>query len=289
MIERTGCSQCQDRLKTTYIILFVFLAFTSAAIAGDNDTPTLVLYAFAAEGQLLSESMEINHTDTVLGRPVHRGTLSGQDIILAESGVGMTNAAMTGQKLIDKYSPARLVFSGIAGGIDSAVNIGDIVVCDRWVTHDYGYHGPDSFQVSRIDIYDPGRDSIIEQTFFAVDSALLATAGLLDPVKLNFDKIGDRIPRLIVGGAGASGNSFIDNAAKRLWLFDHLEARTVDMESAAVAQVCTVNGLPFIIFRSASDLAGGAKTETATAQLRQFFRVAAANSATVVMAFLNTL
>jgi len=61
------------------------------------------------------------------------------------------------------------------------------------------------------------------------------------------------------------------------------------MESAAVAQVCVVNGLAFIIFRSASDLAGGSGSETAREEMGQFLEIAAVNSSTLVMQLLRSL
>jgi len=64
---------------------------------------------------------------------------------------------------------------------------------------------------------------------------------------------------------------------------------TTDMESSSVAQVCIANGIPFIVFRSASDLAGGSGSETAGAELESFFKVAADNSSKVVMEFLKRL
>ena len=66
-----------------------------------------------------------------------------------------------------------------------------------------------------------------------------------------FDGLGPRVPRLIIGEVGVSGNSFIDNVEKRLWLSSSFHALVTDMESASVAQVSPVNGIPFIIFRSA--------------------------------------
>jgi len=250
---------------------------------------TLVLYAFPAEGELLARKIAIERIDTVLGRPVHIGTIYDRNIVLAESGVGLTNAAMTTQTLLDRYHPLRVIFTGIAGAIDTSVHIGDIVVCDRWITHDYGYYGPNDFEPGAIEIYSAAHDSITAFPCFMIDSALFAHAIALTEAAPALDAIGERLPSLLVGGAGVSGNSFIDNRNKRHWLSFTFEARVTDMESAAVAQVCTANGVPYIVFRSASDLAGGSGSATAREELDKFFKVAARNSARVVLDYIEML
>lgn len=249
----------------------------------------LILYAFDAEGELLSQQMTITDSVTTLGRVTYLGQLSGKEIILAESGVGMTNAAMSAQYLIDRFHPKAVVFSGIAGAIDTSVQIGDIVVCGDWITHDYGYYGGEGFRPSAIEYFDEKADTLTISRSFGVDSLLLSVAGRLSSERVTLDKIGERTPSLLVGGTGVSGNSFIDSREKRLWLNQEFAALVTDMESSAVAQVCAVNGLPFIIFRSASDLAGGSGSETAREELGQFFEIAARNSSTVVMMFLQSL
>ena len=251
--------------------------------------PYLLLYAFDAEGQLLKAQMTIADSSRILGRWVYHGGLSGKDVVLAESGIGMTNAAMTTQAMLDRYHPKAVIFSGIAGGIDSSVHIGDITVCRTWHQHDYGYYGKDGFQVSGIGVYDPGTDSVGRTGEYTVDGALLAAAERLASGDVELTKIGDRTPRLIVGGAGVTGNAFIDSREKRLWLSETFHALVTDMESSAVAHVCIVNDIPYIIFRSASDLAGGSGSETADAELEQFFTIAADNSSGVVVKFLNGL
>jgi len=92
-------------------------------------------------------------------------------------------------------------------------------------------------------------------------------------------------PRVVVGGRGVSGPTFVDNAAYREWVWQTFHADALDMETAAVATVAYVNRVPFIAFRSLSDLAGGgAKNEVAA-----FFGLAAANSAAVVLSYLRAL
>ena len=276
-------------MKTKSILFLAILIFAANVIQAEQPNPYLIIYAFSTEGQLLAKEMTVDSTAKILGRTVHIGKLSGKDIILAESGVGMTNAAMTVQGLIDRFHPRAVIFTGIAGGIDSTVHIGDIVVCRKWATHDYGYWGAEGFKPSPPDVYMPEADSVIEMTYLMTDSTLFDKAAGLAVDTFNFDSIGTHIPRVKVGGVGVSGNAFIDNVEKRDWLSSNFGALVTDMESAALAQVCTINGVPFIIFRSASDLAGGSGSATARTEIRQFFKVAAVNSAKVVKEYLKHL
>jgi len=274
-------------LRLLGILTLLFLVHCQTSDKGSSSY--LILYAFEAEGVLLSQQMTITDSLTTLGRTTYIGQLSGKDIVLAESGVGMTNAAMSAQHLIDQFDPKAVIFSGIAGAIDTAVHIGDIVICSDWITHDYGYYGKEGFRPSAIQYFDNSADSLTTSVNFTVDPVLLHAANRLANEELTLEGIGDRTPRLLVGGTGVSGNSFIDRQEKRLWLSEQFSAMVTDMESSAVAQVCVVNGLPFIIFRSASDLAGGSGSETARAEMGQFFEIAADNSSTLVMKFLRSL
>jgi len=255
----------------------------------ETPKPYLILYAFEAEGRLLAGQMEIRDSVRLLGRMVYEGTLSGKDVVLAESGVGMNNTSMTVQHMIDVYYPEAVIFTGIAGAVDTTVHIGDIVVCRSWREHDYGYWGKDGFLPTPQGIFNPLTDSVTQTTEYLADSALLAVAADLPNRPIELADIGDRKPNITVGGVGVSGNAFIDSREKRLWLNETFNALITDMESSAVGQVCTVNGLPYIVFRSASDLAGGSGSETADSELEQFFRVAADNSSRLVMEFLSDL
>jgi adenosylhomocysteine nucleosidase len=275
--------------KYNLIAVLTILLLPGCISKTQPSRPYLILYAFEAEGKLLAAQMEVQRTDTLLGRAALTGRLSGKEIVLAESGVGMTNAAMTTQILIDRFNPKGVIFTGIAGAIDTSIRIGDIGICRRWHTHDYGYHGKDGFKVNGIHTYNGAADSIMSMSYFETDSLFFAKAGELTGEDLSFEKIGDREPKLFVGGAGVSGNCFIDSREKRIWLQAKFDALITDMESAAVGQVCTANDIPFIVFRSASDLAGGSGSETAGDELERFFKIAADNSSKVVMEFISDL
>ncbi len=93
-------------------------------------------------------------------------------------------------------------------------------------------------------------------------------------------------PRIVVGGRGVSGTAFLANAAYRSYLFEQLQAQTVDMETASLAHVAYVNGIPYIAFRSLSDLAGA---EEFNADVGALFAsgLAESNESAVTLAFLE--
>ena len=282
---------CDKTILRRLLLLATCLIVLIAGCSTDCPTvrPYLILYAFDAEGELIGGQVTIEKSEKHLGRTVLTGKLCGRNIVLAESGVGMTNAAMTAQKMIDTYHPKGVIFTGIAGAIDSSVHIGDIVVCHTWVQHDYGYIGAEGFAPSQPWTYLPAVDSVARPAAFFADSIWLAAAAQIAAADLGLKTIGERVPKLVVAGAGASGNTFIDSREKRQWLSESFAALIVDMESAAVAQVCAVNDIPFIAFRSASDLAGGSGSASAQGELNEFFQVAADNSSSVVMKFLEMI
>ena len=201
----------------------------------------------------------------------------------------MTNAAMATQMLLDRFHPRMVLFTGIAGAIDTSVHIGDIVVPDRWREHDYGYYGKNGLEPRGIEVRLPGWDSTEHIESFATDSGLLAMVRRINADSLGLKPIDGRVPRLTIGGVGVTGNQFIDSKEEREWQTLHFKSLTTDMESVAVAQVCAVEGVPFLIFRSASDLAGGSGSATARKEIAQFFKVAAWNSYAVLSRFLQLM
>ncbi len=270
------------------LILFA-LALLRCQVQNQSSRPYLILYALDIEGQVLQAKMSVQTDQRILGRPVTRGKISGIDVVLAESGVGLTNAAMITQKLIDIYLPKGVLFTGIAGAIDENIRIGDIVVCESWATHDYFHHWAAEMHPYGIRIYSPQENSIVRKMFFSVDDSLFKTVEKIARDEISFKKIGESTPKLIVGGIGVSGNAFVDNAEKRIWLNKNFNALITDKESSAVAQVCFVNGVPFIVFRSASDLAGGSGPSSARSELEEFSKVAAINSSILLIKLLESL
>lgn len=268
------------------VLFFVFACFIQSH-AQDKGRIAL-MYAFDQEGALLRNKLNLQDSLFVRGKIFWIGKLQNKEVVIVNSGVGMTNAAMTTQLLIDKYNPKEIIFTGICGGIDSANHIGDIVIPESWVTHDYGYYGKDGFLPDSIYVVLPDKDKEVGVLFFKADKTLLEKAKSAT-LSLKLKLVRDRIPQVKVGGKGTSGNSFIDQKEKREFLKQEFDAQIVDMESAAVVQVANVNGIPVLVVRSCSDLAGGSGSATASDEIKEFFKVAADNSANFVLELLKNL
>jgi adenosylhomocysteine nucleosidase len=307
-------------MRTRSLTVFLYLPLAllmgiSAPSAARTSAPatdrTAILCAFEPEWTALVALVKHPQSHTVDGVRVVSGTLEGQSVVLMLSGVSMVNAAMNTQFLIDHFPIKRIVFSGIAGGVDPALSIGDVIVPERWVeslevtlaraTPDgfkapawmtgitglpgYGMMLPHGVRVGSAHHPEEYRNA------FAVDPALFALArSAVGGFALKNCTVTqaclDQAPKVVIGGTGVSAPAFVDNKEYREYLYTTFHAGVTDMESAAVAQVAFHNEVPFIVFRSVSDLAGG---DASTNQMNTFMQLAADNSASVVTAFMRAL
>ena len=270
-----------------------------------------IMSAFDAEWRALQAATEITGKQVVNNRTLYFGRLRGHDVVLLLSGFSMVNAAMTTQALLDRVPVRAIVFSGIAGGVNPGLNVGDVTVPAQWGNYQeqlFARETPQGFVPSRTTtafggygmMFPQGTsvtarhappDSLERRFWFPVDSLALGIARTIAgrfTLKrcVQADRCLDHTPKLVVGGNGVSGPTFVDNAAYREWVWRTFRADALDMESSAVAVVAYENRVPFIAFRSLSDLAGG---NEAPNEARIFGRLASENSAAVVMAFLDAL
>lgn len=296
-------------LKTLAAAWFALAAAFAHAAPWLDETPRVaVISAFQPELTLLLARVEQARKHQANGVEFTTGTLQGKPVVLFLSGISMTNAAMTTQLALDRFKVTHLVVSGIAGGVNPGLNIGDVTVAKRWgqylevlaarETAPGKYQAPPWMKDATlpnfglwhprpVEVRSAGRTGTERKFWFDADPALLAVAAQLKDVKLERCDTGNscltRAPKLALGGAGVSGAAFVDNAALREYAFKTFEANVLDMETAAIAHVAYANGVPYIAFRSLSDLAGGGEGAN---EMGTFLKIAADNSARVLLAFL---
>ncbi|PZX17681.1 adenosylhomocysteine nucleosidase [Palleronia aestuarii] len=293
------------------LVTALLLAPVPLAAQVIDDTPRIaVMSAFAPEWNVLQQGIEKAETHTINGNDFIAGTLEGKDVLLVLSGVSMVNAAMNTQIALDRFTVDRIVFSGIAGGVDPAYDIGDVIVPARWGEYldaIMARETADGFEippwmssaypnlgmrfVRNQTVLREGLSEPESRFWFPVDPDMLGTAQevaarVVLPDCAEDGSCLEATPEIVVGGNGVSGAAFVDNAELRTWALEAFEARVLDMESAAVAHVAYANDVPFIAFRSLSDLAGGGEGAN---EMETFMDLAATNSATVMRAFLAAL
>lgn len=239
--------------------VILFAAFLIFMVSGAARAATGVIGAMDEEISFIKKSMSVKGTSTVAGRVFYSGKLQGQDIVLVKSEIGKVNAAMTAQILIRDFKVTRVIFTGVAGGLDPALRPGDIVISTKLVEHDFGMLSGNVFTPWQLDVPRKGAAAVKYAEFTAdpalVDAAWAAAQGAaLDEINLKPGGADRRKPVVVKGGI-ATGDQFIASTKKREWLNRQFGASAVEMEGAAVAQVCVTYNVPFVVIRSLSDLA----------------------------------
>lgn len=204
----------------------------------------------------------IEGRETVLWQGIeeHRGTLDGHPVLVSKTGVGKVMAAMRAQHFIDKASPRALLFTGLAGSLKREIRIGDTVLGRDLVQHDLESA---ALGVPR------GQIPFSDIRFVEPDAQLLDIAARYQP-----DEGRVHLGRI------CTGDQFITHRelASHAHLHDELDGDAVEMEGAAVALVCSLNRLPFLVARTISDMADG----DAVADFEQILPLASHNSLALV-------
>lgn len=274
-----------NRVRFSLTILsLLFLLLGAFPESRSLQARTVVLGAFEEELTWLDAQLVNRSEQQIMGLTFATGELAGRPIVLALTGVGKVNAALTTTLVIEHFQPNEIIFTGVAGGIDPDLLPGDIVIGARTVQHDLGDMYPDS--IVRFGVRNP-LNNRRNPVFFASDSKLLAHAQKAAE-EVEFEVIptsmGERLPTVITGVI-ATGDAFITSTPKKGELRENLNADAVEMEGAAVAQICYQFGVPFLIIRALSDKSD----ENAMQDFERFYQVAARNANRLVLEILSQL
>ena len=218
--------------------------------------PIGVLCAIPQELAYLADNLVEAAVSEAAGMRFHAGALDGEPVVLARAGMGKVNAAIAATLLIERFGCRVVLFSGIAGGLDPMLAIGDVVIADHVIQHDAGYTLEDGFtvyQAGHLPFFSPN-----DALGHAAEAALIARVRtaladfMLSPLSATAP---DRPPRLHFGRI-LTGDQFVGSETLRERLFRELGGAAVEMEGAAMAQACAAFGVPWLVIRALSDLAG---------------------------------
>ncbi|WP_207061144.1 5'-methylthioadenosine/S-adenosylhomocysteine nucleosidase [Motiliproteus sp. SC1-56] len=227
------------------------------------DRPPVVgiIGAMEEEVTFLREQLEEREDFELAGYEFHRGRLAGQPVVLLKSGIGKVNAAIGTTIMLERYAPDCIINTGSAGGFAQELEIGDVVISSEVRQHDFdltvfGYEPGQVPQMPPAFLPDPFLVGVAEHSIATVEG-----------VKT-------------VKGLIATGDAFMDCpekvAATRARFPTMLAA---EMEAGAIAQTCHRFGVPFIIFRALSDIAG----KESSVSFKEFLSQAGVHSARMVI------
>jgi adenosylhomocysteine nucleosidase len=257
-------------------ITLVFLVLFSLKLQAQR---IAIMGAMDEEITILTDSLKNKKKLTKGGVTFYKGKLKGQKVIILKAGVGKVNAAYSTAILLDNFKVDGLIFTGVAGGLDPEIKPGDIVIGENLVQYDFGELKNDMFETwptrNLIKNNDPN------SLFLPVDKNLLVLSKQAS-ASVTLAPIEASIPKIYVGTI-VTGDTFVSATSKAKNLYTDFNALATEMEGAAVAQICTMLEVPFIVIRSCSDNANG----DAHTDYFKFVKIASVNSAQLVLAILE--
>ena len=221
-----------------------------------------IIGAMSIEIETLKETMLDLRFSSHGGMEFYQGTLEGLPVVLVQCGVGKVNAAMCAQILVSCYGVTHLVNTGIAGSLSVQLDIGDLVVSQDAMYHDFDcvHFG---YEMGKV----PGMDTVSFPADETMIRYALAAAEAVNPGHTKTGRV-------------ASGDQFICEKAQKEHIISVTQALCTEMEGAGIAQTAHRNEVPFVILRAISDKAD----DSAEMDYPTFEAIAADRCARVTMA-----
>ena len=226
-----------------------------------------IIGAMDVEVAHLKKVMTIESTLKKCSMEFCEGKLEGLDVVVVRCGIGKINAALCTQILVDDFNVDAVLNTGIAGSLNNDIEVGDMVVSENVVHHDFDL-APFGYKRGQL----PGFKGV----GFKADKQLV---DLVTEVINELDMCG------LFTGTICSGDQFVDSIEKKTELAEQFNGLCCEMEGASIAQAATMNGIPFVIVRAISDKADG----TADVVYTAFEKKAAEQSAKMVQEIVKKL
>lgn len=245
-----------------------------------------IIGAMKEEISLLRDSLQNVKETIIANRPFYEGEMGKASVVLVQSKIGKVAAAITTTILIDKFDVDIIVFTGVAGAMDASLNIGDVVIGTSLVQHDLDASPIfPKYQIPLLNIKNICPEQTLTNNLSAAAKHYLAEVLPLDIPQSKLDYFHIATPK-VVHGTIVSGDQFIQDKST----VEHIKqdignVKCVEMEGAAVAQVCYEFGKPFAIMRVISDKADHA----ASIDFLKFLEIAGHYTNGIVKEFLAKL
>ncbi|MCD8018557.1 MAG: 5'-methylthioadenosine/adenosylhomocysteine nucleosidase [Clostridiales bacterium] len=195
-----------------------------------------VIGAMEEEVASLIKQMDDAEKKTMAGMSFYRGTLWKQQAVVVQSGIGKVNMAICTQILVDVYEVDMVINTGVAGGLYKDIRLGDIVISSDALQHDMDVGGLG---------YERGVIPGMKESIFKADTELVEMAK--EACEIVNPEINCYVGRVV------SGDQFISDNATKKELVGLFGGYCAEMEGAAMAQVASLNHVPFVIIRAISD------------------------------------
>jgi len=267
--------------RTLFVVLAASLAAFSPA-AQERSTAPVVVLGVPAEVKDVEAKLQGQTIERVRSAPFSVGTIGATRVILGKTNAGKVNAAMMAALVVNHYAPSAVFFTGTAGAVDPQLLPGDVIIATSIGYHDFGASTPGGF------VRRPTNNPVTggaNPAFFAPDERLLSAARRLAPALTFTSAPGTARMPAVREGIIVTGDAFIANPAQRDEMRKSLMAAAVEMEGAAVAQVCSQLGVPFIVIRGITDNADGGTIDA----YRTNLDAASRNAATITLAVIADL
>ncbi|MGF1699729.1 5'-methylthioadenosine/S-adenosylhomocysteine nucleosidase [Photobacterium makurazakiensis] len=196
-----------------------------------------IIGAMEQEVAILKDQLTNRETHNKAGCTFYTGTLNGADVVLLQSGIGKVAAAVGTAVLLEIFQPDVVLNTGSAGGFDSSLNLGDVVISTEVRYHDanvtaFGYEMGQMAQQPAAFLSDNKLMDVAEQALASMENTH-AVRGLI-----------------------CTGDEFVCSPERQSFIREHFPTViAVEMEAAAIAQACHQFNVPFVVVRAISDVA----------------------------------
>ena len=225
-----------------------------------------IIAAMQEEMNEIKKIMNNVQEKTIYELKFYEGTINNKNIVLVESGVGKVNAARTTQVLIDNYKIDAVINVGSAGSANQELQIGDIVIGKTLVQHDFD-----------ITAFGHPKGYISN-----VGERINSDENLIKSMEQTIENLQNKEFKIKIGTI-ASGDIFCTEPKMKEKIRDKFNADAIEMEGAAIAQVCKLDNMPILVIRSISDSPNGNNNIT----FDQYLETASKRCAEILNQFFN--